>query len=133
LVPGTVDEILRWDPPVPAIGKTTAEGAVVGGVPLEPGIQVMLYAAAANRDPSVFDDPETFDITRDPNDQVSLGLGPHVCLGASLAHLEGKIVFETLTRRFPDLECMVDPTTLRYHGGIRGLTELPVRLGKEHD
>jgi cytochrome P450 len=133
LVPAAVEEILRFDPPVAAITKYSAEGASVAGVAIEPGKFVMLLDAAANRDPAVFEDPHAFDITRSPNDHVTLGFGPHVCLGASLARLEGRIVFETLSRRFPDLDFAVDHSTLRYHRGMRGLDELPVRLGPRRD
>jgi hypothetical protein len=133
LVPGAVEETLRWDSPVPGITKISAEGASMGGVSIEPGVYVYLLAAAANRDPSVFDDPNTFDVTRSPNDQISLGLGPHVCLGASLARMEGKIVFETLSRRFPDLDLAVDPSELRYPRGMRGMESLPVRPGRRRN
>jgi cytochrome P450 len=105
----------------------------MAGVAIDPGVYVMMLGAAANRDPAVFTDPNAFDITRSPNDQISLGLGPHVCLGASLARMEGKIVFETLSRRFPDLDLAVDPSTLRYQAGMRGMESLPIRLGKRGD
>jgi hypothetical protein len=126
LVPGAVEEIMRWDPPVPYIGRSAAAGAEAGGIPIQEGSTVLVLAAAANRDPRVFDDPAAFDITRRPNDHVTLGHGVHFCLGASLARVEGKIVFETLARRLPGLELAVEPERLRYHGPIRGLTELPV-------
>jgi cytochrome P450 len=129
LVPGAVEEILRWDPPVPFIGKLTGAGAEVGGVALPPGQNVLLLAASGNRDPDVFEDPDRFDIMRRPNDHVTLGYGVHCCIGASLARLEGRIVFETLTRRYPDLDFAADPSSLRYHPGIRGLGEFPIRLG----
>jgi cytochrome P450 len=129
LVPGAVEEILRWDPPVPFISKVAGAGAQVSGVPIPEGIGVLLVAAAGNRDPAVFDDPGRFDVTRVPNDHVSLGWGTHFCLGASLARLEGKIVLTTLARRFPKLDFAVDPATLRFRGGIRGLLSLPLRPG----
>ena len=95
---------------------------------------MILLAAAANRDPEVFDGSRTrFDITRRPNDHVSLGFGVHFCLGASLARLEGRIVFETLSRHYPDLDFATDPATLRYHPGLRGLDQLPIRLGPHHN
>jgi cytochrome P450 len=129
LVPGAVEEVMRWDNPVPSIGKSAAAGAEVGGVPIPEGSTVLLVASAANRDPRVFDDPEAFDVRRRPNDHMTLGHGVHFCLGASLARVEGKIVVETLTRRFPELGLAVDPAELRYHAGIRGLDRLPLRLG----
>jgi cytochrome P450 len=129
LVPGAVEEILRWDPPVPYISKVAGEDAEVGEAAVAEGVNVLLLQAAGNRDPRVFEDPGTFDITRNPNDHISLGWGVHFCLGASLARLEGKVVFGTLARRFPDLHCAIDPSALRYHRGIRGLDVLPLRLG----
>jgi len=123
-----VEEILRFDTPVPSISKLTAVEVEVSGVTLPAGLTVLLLQAAANRDPEVFDDPQTFDIGREPNDQLSLGFGPHFCLGASLARLEGRIVFETLSQRFPDLQVAGDIDSLRFHGPIRGLYELPITL-----
>jgi pimeloyl-[acyl-carrier protein] synthase len=131
LVPRAVEEILRWDPPVPYIAKLAGPDAEVAGVPIPEGVNVLLLQAAGNRDPDVFTDPAAFDVTRNPNDHISLGWGVHFCLGASLARLEGRIVLETLARRFPMLDCAVDPSTLRYHRGIRGLDALPLKLGPQ--
>jgi cytochrome P450 len=132
LAPAAVEEILRFDSPVPSISKLTGTEVEVSGVTLPPGLTVLLLQAAANRDPEVFDDPETFDIGRQPNDQLSLGFGPHFCLGASLARVEGRIVFETLSRRFPEIRIAGDSDALRFHGPLRGLYKLPVTLGPEH-
>jgi cytochrome P450 len=129
LVPGAVEEIMRWDTPVPFISKSTGANAAVDGVALPPGQNVLLLAASGNRDPEVFEDPDAFDITRKPNDHVTLGFGVHFCIGASLARMEGRIVFETLSQHYPDLDFAVDPSTLRFHGGIRGLDAFPIRLG----
>jgi cytochrome P450 len=133
LVPGAVEECLRYDGPVPFITKRSAAGARLSGEPVPEGLDVMLSAAAANRDPEVFAEPESFDILRQPNDHMMLGFGRHFCIGASLARLEGRIVFGTLARHYPDLDFATDPATLRYHRGIRGLDELPIRLGPRRD
>lgn len=130
LVPGAVEECLRYDGPVPFITKRSAANAELSAGPIPEGMNVMLSAAAANRDPEVFADPEQFDIRRQPNDHMMLGFGRHFCLGAGLARLEGRIVFSTLARHYPDLDFAVEPSTLRYRRGMRGLTELPIRLGK---
>jgi len=124
-----VDEVLRFNPPVPSINKITAQEMELRGVTLPQGTTVLLMQAAANRDPEVFERPGEFDIARQPNDHLSLGFGPHFCLGASLARLEGRIVFGSLSRRFPELDLAVDPSALRYHRGIRGLDDLPITLG----
>ena len=128
LIPGAVEEILRWDSPTFVIGKSTAEGAQVAGVEIPAGTSMLLMNSAASRDPRVFELPDAFDITRSPNDHLAFGHGVHFCLGASLARIEGKIVLETLTRRYPDLDLAVDAGTLRYRPGLRGLESLPISV-----
>jgi cytochrome P450 len=128
LAASAVEEVLRFDPVVPTFAKRTACEVEVGGVTLPAGLNVLLMLAGANRDPRVFSDPGAFDVTRRPNDHFSLGFGPHFCLGANLARMEGRIVFGTLARRFPGLELAADAATIRYHHGLRGLDRLPVRL-----
>ena len=86
---------------------------------------------SANHDESQFPDPETFDITREPNRHVAFGMGSHFCLGAALARLEGEIALTTLFRRFPGLHLAVPSDSLRWRRSLalRGLAELPVRTG----
>jgi cytochrome P450 len=129
LTNGAVEEIMRWDTPVHTIVKTTTRDVELEGVTIPEGARVAMMIAAANRDPDVFEDPDRFDIGRKPNDHLTLAFGPHFCLGASLARIEGQVVFSTLSQRHPNLELGVDPGELRFHRGIRGLDELPVRLG----
>lgn len=127
LATSATEEVMRFDSPVASISKITACDVELRGVRIPKGITVLLMMAAADRDPEVFDEPERFDITRTPNDHLALGFGPHFCLGASLARVEGKIVFGTLARRFPELQLAVSGEELRFHPGIRGLDELPIR------
>jgi cytochrome P450 len=127
------EEALRYDSPVQFFGKLVGVDTELAGVTLPAGTTVMVGNASANRDPRAFEGPDTFDIGRHPNEQLAFGLGIHFCLGAPVARLEGRIAFETLARRFPDLEPAVDPAELEYrrHVNLRGLISIPVRLGDD--
>jgi cytochrome P450 len=99
-----VEEFLRHDSPLHLFERTAKEPAEVAGVALAPGDRVAALLGAANRDPSVFADPDRFDPTRDPNPHLAFGAGIHFCLGAPLARLELEISLRTLLARFPELE-----------------------------
>jgi cytochrome P450 len=131
LVRSGVDELLRYESPVQFLLKVAAEDLEIAGRPVAEGDTVILSLAGANRDPEQFPDPHRLDVGRKPNRHVALGFGPHFCLGASLARLEGQAVFSALTRRFPDMQLAVDPSELVWQGNamLRGLRELPVDLG----
>ena len=90
---------------------------------------LVLTLAAANRDPAAFPEPDRLDITRSPNRHTSLAFGPHFCLGASLARLEGRVALEELTGRFPNLELATDELAYKDNIVLRGVRELPVALG----
>jgi cytochrome P450 len=123
----TIEEVLRWTTPSPAKRRTVARPASLGGHALTPGEKVFFWEASANRDDLVFDDPMAFDIRRDPNPHLALGRGVHYCLGANLARLEMRVVFEEVLRRFPTIEQAgdVEWTRSNRHSGIR---HLPVRM-----
>jgi cytochrome P450 len=127
LVPNAIEEILRFESPVQAVGRTVSEPLVLGGVALEKNEIVVSLIGAANRDPAVFSDPERLDITRKDLRPLSFGGGIHFCLGAQLARIEAAVVFETILRRLPDLR-LVDPDHPKWRPSfiLRGLTELPV-------
>jgi cytochrome P450 len=129
LTASAVEEVLRYDAPVQFIIKTTEGDVELEGETIPKGARVFLMIGAANRDESVFEEPGRLDVGRRGNDHLSLGFGPHVCLGRSLAKIEGQVMFDTLARRFPKTELAVDPSTLHFHRGIRGLDELPLVLG----
>lgn len=129
LARSTVEEVLRYDPPVQLDGRTALEDMEVGGVTIEKGEQSMLVLGAANRDPAVFDEPSRFDITRTDNRHLSFGFGIHHCLGAPLARMEGQIALSTLARRFPGLELLDDDPPYKDNLVLRGLAELKVGLG----
>ena len=95
------------------------------------GDKLVLFYGAANRDPRVFDDPERFDVRRDPNNHVGFGgPGPHFCLGAHLARREVSVVFRQLLTRLPDIEVAGDPVPLEAMGIplVGGIKHLPVRF-----
>ena len=131
LVPGAVEELLRWVTPVQWEQRVIVEDVEIGGTPLPRGQTVFTMLAGANRDPGVFERAEELDITReDARRHLSFGFGPHFCLGSSLARLEGEIAFTELTRRFPDIELAGDPDELVFRGPamMRQLRALPVQL-----
>jgi cytochrome P450 PksS len=124
-----VDELLRYTSPGDiSTARVARDDVVLSGVRIPRGAFVMASVASANRDESQFRAPDRLDITRDPNRHLAFGLGPHACLGAPLAKLEGQIAFTTLLRRFPNLRVTVPTESLRWRKGLtlRGLEELPV-------
>jgi cytochrome P450 family 142 subfamily A polypeptide 1 len=103
LLPTAVEEMLRWVSPIKNMARTATEDVELGGELVPRGDKLLLLYPSANRDESVFPDAATFDIRRTPNDHVAFGFGTHFCLGASLARLELRVVFEQLLARLPDL------------------------------
>jgi cytochrome P450 len=98
------------------------------GVTIPTGSQVLMNYMSANRDESVFADPFTFDVTRDPNPHVAFGFGPHLCLGAQLARLELRVMYSEVLSRLHDLR-LAEPTFLpeySYSSFVRGIQTLPV-------
>jgi cytochrome P450 family 142 subfamily A polypeptide 1 len=98
-----VEEIIRWVSPLLNMARTATEDHELHGVEIKAGDELLLMYASANRDERVFADPDRFDVTRDHNLHVAFGFGTHFCLGASLARLEIRVMFEELLRRLPDL------------------------------
>jgi cytochrome P450 len=130
LVPSAVEELLRWVAPIQWLARVVTQDTEVAGETVGEGDTVVAVLACANRDPGVFDRPDRLDITRsDSREHLSLGFGPHFCLGASLTRLEGKIVFDTLLRRFPEVALVGDNLDWRGSSMFRGLAGLPVDLG----
>jgi cytochrome P450 len=127
--PAAVEELLRYVTPTQWVMRVPFHDFEYGGVSIPKGRLVFLMLAAANRDPEIFDQPERLDITRDARKALALGLGPHFCLGASLARLEARIAFETLARRFPSMELAADELHWRGNARLRGLDSLHVALG----
>ena len=131
LIESAVEEILRFTNPVQQIAPRYAlEDVELHGQVIPQGSTVMCGIASANRDETVFENADQFDITRDPNRHIAFGLGIHYCLGAPLARLEGKIAFQALFSHFPNLELAIPADQLEWRSGeaLRGLKSLPVRL-----
>ncbi len=123
-----VEEMLRFVCPVQLTGRVALEEMEVGGVTVAAGEFSMLLIASANRDPAVFDDPDTFDVARVDNNHLGFGFGIHHCLGAPLARLEAQIALRTLLRRTTRLEPTGDELSYKENIVLRGLESLPVRL-----
>jgi cytochrome P450 len=125
-----VDEIVRYASPVVFMRRTATQPVVISGEKFEEGDKFILFYGAANRDPRVFEDPERFDVRREPNPHVGFGgPGPHFCLGAHLARRELGIVFRQLFERVPDIEPIADPEFLHASFGaplVSGVKHLKV-------
>ncbi len=125
-IPAAIEEFLRFESPIPGIGRALTDDVRLHGEDLRKGQRVMLYFGAANRDERHFEDPDRFDVTRKPVQHLAFGFGTHFCLGASLARIEARIAFEELFARLPELTLLRDQAE-RNQGGIRGFASLPAR------
>lgn len=124
-----VEELLRHDGPVEmATWRFATEPLVIGGQRIAAGDPVLVVLAAADRDPERFGEPDVLDLARRDNQHLGYGHGIHYCLGAPLARLEAQTALATLFTRLPELRLSVDPSELRWRGGLimRGLRTLPV-------
>jgi len=128
LVPGAVEEILRWVNPLHYFRRTATTDLELGGVAIAEGDKVAMYYTSANRDEDVFDDPQRFDIHRSPNPHLSFGIAEHFCLGVHLARLEGRVFFHELLAAFADIELSGDPVRARSNLN-NSYKAMPVRLG----
>ena len=125
-VPLTVEEMLRFDSALQLFERTAVAPVEVGGVVVEPGQKIAALLGAANRDPGVFADADTFDVRRDPNPHLAFGVGVHFCLGAPLARMELAESVAALFDRFPDLAPAGEPVS-RETFVLRGNRSVPVR------
>jgi cytochrome P450 len=126
LIVNAIEELLRYDSSVQLTGRTALEDVEVGGTQVAKGESVLCLLGAANRDPSVYPDPDRLDITRANIRPLSFGGGIHFCLGAQLARIEGEVAISTLLRRFPNLK-LDNPGNpdWRQTFVLRGLNRLP--------
>jgi cholest-4-en-3-one 26-monooxygenase len=123
-----VEEMLRWVTPVMYFRRTATRDTELRGVKISEGDKVCIYYGSANRDEDYFPDGDVFDIRRNPNPHVTFGPGgAHLCLGANLARLEIKVVFEEILKRLPDIQLAGEPQRLRSNF-IAGIKHMPVRF-----
>ena len=122
-----VEEMLRWVSPIKNMARTAMKNVELHGETIAEGDQVILFYPSANRDHRVFEDPFEFDLEREPNNHMAFGWGTHFCLGASLARLELKIMFQRLAERMPDIQFANDePLPWRASNFIVGPEAMPV-------
>jgi cytochrome P450 len=126
LVPGAIEEMLRWWTPVMVFRRTAAADVELAGAPVRAGDKIVVSFTSANRDERVFAAPARFDVRRAPNPHLSFGHGPHFCLGAQLARVQMRALFGELLRRTGTLELDGDPVLLR-SSFQRGVKRLPIR------
>lgn len=127
LLPSAIEEILRWVSPVMQFRRTALRDTEISGQPLRKGDKVVVYYGAANRDPRVFENPETFDITRDPNPHLGFGTGTHFCMGSHIARLEMRVTLEEFLQRYPKMRLAGPPERMQSNF-ISSIKRLPVKL-----
>jgi cholest-4-en-3-one 26-monooxygenase len=131
LLPGAVEEMLRWASPVMNFRRTAMADVELGGKQIKAGDKVVIWYIAANFDEKVFPDPFTFDVERTPNEHVAFGGGgPHFCLGANLARMEINVMFDEVLDRMHDIEFTGDVSRLRSNF-INGLKHIPLKFRAE--
>jgi cytochrome P450 len=129
LLPSAVEELLRYDSPVQVNGRIAGDDIEIDGHAFPAGATLLVLQGAANRDPRRFPDPDRLDVGRSDGASMSFGTGIHFCLGAALARVEGQVVFGRLLDRYQSIELLDDNPRYRDSITLRGLAELPVRLG----
>jgi 4-methoxybenzoate monooxygenase (O-demethylating) len=121
------DEAVRWESPVQTFFRTTTTDVRIGGALVPEGHKVLMYLASANRDPRRWDDPDAFDLSRDPSGHVGFGMGLHQCVGQHVARLEAEAVLTALARRVRSIE-LAGPTRRHHNNTLRAWESIPVRL-----
>ena len=129
LIPGAIEELLRYEPTGHAIARYVTKDARFHGETVPEGSALVFIVAAANRDDRLYTDPDRFDIHRKMSQQLTFGLGPHYCLGAALARLEGRVATEEILKRFPEWDVDWDNTRLAQTTTVRGWETLPLIVG----
>jgi len=128
-LPMAIEEMLRYVTPIMNFRRTATRDVELGGQTIRAGQSVLILHSSANQDEAVFKDPRAFDIGRDPNPHLAFGIGTHFCLGANLARLEIRVMYEELLRRLPDVRLVPGAPVTRYPSTfIRGWSSMPVEF-----
>lgn len=133
LMKSAIEEMLRLVSPVQSFCRTVTEDTELGGKQLKKGEKILLLYPSANRDAEAFENPEKFDISRDPNPHLAFGLGSHFCLGANLARMEMRVVFEEVLKRLPDMTYAApgDKPTREPNALVRSVSHMNLRFTPE--
>ena len=125
-----MEECLRWITPARTLAqRVTVDDLEVGGTVIPRGDELAVWVGAANRDPAVFEDPNTFDVGRSPNPHLAFSTGTHFCLGINLAKLEGNVVFDLLLDELPQLDFSEDDLVWGESPMRPLITSMPVTVG----
>ncbi|MBW2315495.1 MAG: cytochrome P450, partial [Deltaproteobacteria bacterium] len=130
LLASATEEMVRYVTPVHSFGRTVTRDTELHGVPIKEGQKVFILYTSANRDERQFENPDTFDITRNPH-HVGFGIGNHFCLGANLARMEIRVAFEEILRRFPDMEFADGGPIVKPSSLVRTCAQMNVRYTPE--
>jgi cytochrome P450 len=133
LIPGALEETLRFEPSSVQIARWVPRDVELYGQTVPAGSAMLCCAGSANRDERVFEDPDRFDIHREIGHHLTFGYGPHFCLGAALARLEGRVALEEMLERFPDWDVDLSRSEMGYAPGVRGYAKLRVVLRSRLD
>jgi cytochrome P450 len=128
LVPNAVEELLRFEPVAPHVGRYVARDVALHGETVPEGSAILFLIGSANRDERRFPDADRFDIHRDTAGLITFGYGPHFCLGAALARMEGRVVLDEVLSRFPEWDVDLDAAELAPTSTVRGYATLPVTV-----
>jgi cytochrome P450 len=133
LIPNAFEEVLRLEPPSPSGGRWLLQDVTLHGRLMPRDSVVMLMTAAASRDDRVYENADDLDVTRKLRHQLAFGTGVHLCIGAALARLEGRVVLEEMLQRFPAWHVDEARSTMRLSSGLRGFFTMPVRAGRREE